>query len=223
MDAALRLSESELMGEDARRFGKWRLLETTLLCFVVAGFLYYLPRALVWLPYSQYPVLGVAFVGVPLVWEWAAGPDTIRQMGLNLPTGRQPWLILLTICIASVAHLEIVCWLLRRHIPPFCLSDLLYIVPLSACSAVTEEFFFRSILQRRLTVLWGGVLAILFTALLFAFALHWRAWVLDNALLRFPIAVMLGWLFVRQESLLGPVLVHFIYDLACLRPVTVWG
>lgn len=159
----------------------------------------------------------LGLVAVPLLWERATRRDHWQALGLRRPGGPRPALTLTLAITGLLVYQRLVLRCLGQR-PPSLLApeNLAYFLGLWACVAVSEELFFRSILQRRLSRLWGDAAAIVLVAALFAFALHHRAPVIENAVIRLPFALVLGWLFARQSSLLSPVLAHFALNLSAL-------
>lgn len=165
-----------------------------------------------WVDCAAY-ILGLLVV--PVLFEWAVGRDEWRDMGLRPARGSHPYVILVATVVGLVAYQRLIYRLLGQRLPAImALGNLWYFAGLWACVALGEEFFLRSVLQRRLAYLWGHVTAIVITAALFGFAAHHSVPVVENALFRFPVGVVLGWLFARQKSILSPVAAHFLLNLA---------
>lgn len=157
----------------------------------------------------------LGLVMVPLVWERAAAWHERQSMGFQVPGGPRPVLTLLLAVAGLLVYQRLAFWCLGQRFPSLlALDNLAYFIGLWTCVAFSEEFFLRSILQRRLTRLCGHTAAIVIVAVVFAFALHYQAPLVENALVRLPVGLALGWLFARQESLVSPVLTHFILNLA---------
>jgi len=154
-------------------------------------------------------------VAVPLLWECATAPGERGRMGLRAPGGVYPALTLFGVIAGLSAYQRLIYLCLGQRLPSLLApQNLAYFSGLWAGVALGEEFFFRSVLQRRLTRLWGAVPAILIVAAIFAFPLHYRAPPVENLLVRLPVGLVLGWLFARQESVLSPIVAHFLLNLS---------
>jgi len=73
---------------------------------------------------------------------------------------------------------------------------------------LTEEFFFRGLVQGVVRRCWGRGLAILVGALIFAL-LHANLYALPELL---ALGIVLGWTYERTRSLVAPVMVHCLHN-----------
>lgn len=157
----------------------------------------------------------VGLVAVPAGFEWAARRGERQDFGLRLPPGRRAYVSLAIAAAGLIAYQRLAYWSLGLG-PPHLLepANLAYFAGLWALVACCEEFFLRSILQRRMTRLLGPMPAIIVVAAGFALLAHNQALVVENLAYRFPAGVLLGWLFARHKSVLAPAACHFVANLA---------
>lgn len=175
----------------------------------------WVPEVIPPFPWVDFIAYLLALVTVPLLLDRSVAGSARQQAGLRRPGGRHPVLIMLAVTAGLIAYQRLACRGLGEMQPSLLsLKNFAYFVALWGWIAFSEEFFFRSILQRRLTSLWGNWAAIGVTAILFSFGMHHRVPIVQNAVYRLPAAITLGWLFARQRSLLSPVAAHFLLNLA---------
>lgn len=157
----------------------------------------------------------VGLVLVPAGFELLTRRDELADMGLGLPRGWRAYIALAVVLIALPAYQRLAYWLVGQRLPHLLEpTNVAYFAGLWACVAWAEEFFLRSVLQRRMTHLLGQLPAIIVVAAGFALLGHNQAPVVENLLYRFPAGVVLGWLFARHKSVLPPAACHFVANLA---------
>lgn len=74
--------------------------------------------------------------------------------------------------------------------------------------AFGEELLYRGVIQRRLTVLFGRYWGLVLASILFAFLDHPKTPFIDNLILRLPFGLILGYLYLRGNSLIVPIGLH---------------
>jgi membrane protease YdiL (CAAX protease family) len=166
-------------------------------------------------PWTDCLAMVVAFVGLPLVWEVGVRKVRLREIGFGLGEDR-----LLSVYGGLAAGL--VLWalvpaagLLLHRRPPTLYGphNTALLVSVLCLAAVSEEVFFRGVLQRRLTEAVGAPVAVLAVSLVFAFAGHPSADPLISLVVRLPASLAIGWLYWRTGSLLPACLAHGLFDL----------
>jgi membrane protease YdiL (CAAX protease family) len=166
-------------------------------------------------PWTDCLAMVVALVGLPLIWEVGVRRVRLREIGFRL--GRD-WLLSVYGGIAG----GLVLWalvpaaglLLHRRPPPLYGPHNSALLAAVLCiAAVSEEVFFRGVLQRRLTQAVGAPVAILAVSLVFAFAGHPCADPLISLVIRLPAGLVIGSLYWRTGSLLPACVAHGLFNL----------
>lgn len=86
---------------------------------------------------------------------------------------------------------------------------LLQNIPIAVC----EEFWCKSILYTQLNKVLKKPLAIItVSAVVFTFITHSGGGLWDNVLLRFPFALITGYIYYRTNKLVYPVVLHLFYN-----------
>jgi membrane protease YdiL (CAAX protease family) len=157
----------------------------------------------------------VALVGLPLAWEVGVRRVRLREIGFGLGEDR-----LLSVYggiaggLVLWALVPVAGLLLHRRPPPlYGAHNAVLLVSVLCLAAVSEEVFFRGLLQRRLTQAVGAPVAILAVSLVFAFAGHLYADSLISLVIRLPASLVIGWLYRRTGSLLPACLAHGLFNL----------
>jgi membrane protease YdiL (CAAX protease family) len=96
--------------------------------------------------------------------------------------------------------------------PVFLFSDLLSIGLGWFLIVLGEEVLYRGIIQRRLSVVFGKYTGWLLASAIFAFIGHPQSSLIDNIILRLPFGLILGYLYFRSQSLLFPIVLHWVYN-----------
>ncbi|KAA0009854.1 MAG: CPBP family intramembrane metalloprotease [Thermoplasmata archaeon] len=86
---------------------------------------------------------------------------------------------------------------------------LLFLIPLS--SSISEETFYRGLIQMHLGRKIGMFYSVILTSLLFAIA-HLQYHTLLQFLFPFLLSLMLGFLIYKWENILAPISAHFMYN-----------
>ncbi len=167
-------------------------------------------------PYLTLPYLTAGFLGMivaPFVWEKAVRRVDLRQMGLAIPKPFARELLHgVGLFLVFIAYCHFV---LSKQVELVSLPGGI-MVSLSVrwlVAAFGEEFFFRGILQRRLSDLCGRYCGLVLASAVFAFAGHFKAPFIDNLILRLPFGLILGYVYLRSRSLLIPVAMHFGFNM----------
>lgn len=168
-----------------------------------------------WHPHLELPYLLAVVSGLaaaPILWEKVIRKINFKEIGFTLPKHLGTELIAaasLFLVFAGYSHL----FLSRR----FTLLSWEAPVIISLCTrwlvvASAEEVLYRGIIQRRLSRIWGKYCGLILASALFAFVGHWQAPLVDNALFRLPFGVILGYLYLRSNSLLMPITMHWWFN-----------
>ncbi len=94
---------------------------------------------------------------------------------------------------------------------------LLFLLPLLA--AISEETFFRGLIQMHLEKKIGAISSILLTSLLFAIA-HLEYKTLLQFLFPFLFSILLGFLMYKWRNIFAPISAHFLYNFISLYIVS---
>ncbi len=141
--------------------------------------------------------------------HWSAG-DVLWAVGLTVPPVVLA-LVLLRWPIGPFARV-------RRFthevlVPVLAPCTLIDLVGIAALAGLGEEMLFRGIFQAVFSSWLGWVWGLILASILFGL-LH--AVTFTYALLATVLGLYLGWLWVRTENLLVPIVVHGLYDLVLL-------
>jgi membrane protease YdiL (CAAX protease family) len=167
-------------------------------------------------PYLSPPYLIAIFLGMiitPLVWEKLIRRLDFRKIGFTFPPH-----ILREIAYGTVFFFLFAAYghaLLPKGVGPLILSPYI-IISLSIrwlFVAFGEEMLYRGILQRRLSALWGKYFGLILASVVFAFLGHPKAPLAINLALRLPFGIILGYLYLRSQSLLIPTGAHWAFNI----------
>lgn len=81
-----------------------------------------------------------------------------------------------------------------------------------AVVALSEEFLTRGVLINKLSKTFPPVLSLILSSLCFAFIFHSNVSMLMNLLIRLPLGLLLGFLYMKAKNLRTPILVHWVYN-----------
>lgn len=166
-------------------------------------------------PYLTLPYLIAILSGMvitPLVWEKVVRRIDLREMGFTIPCHFVREIIYGAVFFFLFAAYGYV--LLSKQNGPSSLSPYIT-VSLSVCwffVASGEEVLYRGIIQRRLSTLWGKYWGLILASAIFAFIGHSKAPLIDNFVLRLPFGLTLGYLYLRSQSLLIPIGMHWGFN-----------
>jgi len=154
----------------------------------------------------------VAMVAVPLAWEGVVHRRGARAMGLTVP--RRPGRSLLW-AVGLLAGFVLYGMLISQVLPPAwrLTPRFEWMVVVSwLVVAVAEECLYRAVVQRRLVGALGPWVGVALAAAVFAFPGHaWAPWQ-HNLAIRLPFGLMVGGLYLRTESILVPIGVHWVFN-----------
>lgn len=148
----------------------------------------------------------------PLIWEKIIHKKTLKETGFNKPRNLIYETITGTIFL-TVAIIYL--FLIKPGIKVNNLTELFNFYFFINCMiiALSEETFFRGILLRKISCLLGKIPGLIITSIIFAFPGHPEANFTDNLIWRFPVAVILGYIYLRKKSLPIPIIMHLILNL----------
>ncbi len=167
-------------------------------------------------PYLSTPYLIAIILGMivtPLVWEKLVRKLDFKKIGFNFPPH-----IIREIAYGTVLFILFAVYsrvLLSMEVGPLDSSPYI-IISLSIrwlFVAFGEETLYRGILQRRLSALWGKYLGLILASVVFAFLGHPNAPLAVNLALRLPFGIILGYLYLRSQSLLIPIGAHCAFNI----------
>lgn len=75
-----------------------------------------------------------------------------------------------------------------------------------------EEILFRSVIQRRLHLVFRPCISIILGTVIFVFIFH-EDTILNNLLYRTPIALLLSYTFYKTKSIIPTTVTHFVYNM----------
>lgn len=81
-----------------------------------------------------------------------------------------------------------------------------------AVVALSEEFLTRGILIKKLSKTFTPALCLIISSICFAFIFHSNVSMLMNLLIRLPLGLLLGFLYLKAKNLRTPILVHWVYN-----------
>lgn len=169
-------------------------------------------------PWPDCIALVLGLVVLPVVYERFVRGTRLSEIGFRL--GRRMHLLIgggLAAGAGLALWAMLVSRILRLHRPrlttPEDAGNLALFALVWLTIAVSEEVFFRGMLQRRLARAVGPATAILAVAAVFAFAGHVRADPLIGLAIRLPGGLLLGYLYHHTRSLLPSSAAHWAFNL----------
>ena len=162
------------------------------------------------LPYLVSALISTAIV--PLVWEKVIGKTGFKKIGLFIPMPLYMELIYGTVLLALFMICSSVAF--SRYVSVFRMPVTIILLMFFSWLIVSfsEEILYRGIMQRRLSFLFGRITGLILASALFAFAGHTHEPVLDNLIFRLPFGIILGYLYLRKQSLFIPICVHCVFN-----------
>tara|TARA_B100001250_G_scaffold362343_1_gene340982 strand:+ start:756 stop:1706 length:951 start_codon:yes stop_codon:yes gene_type:complete len=91
-------------------------------------------------------------------------------------------------------------------------NPILLILAIGIVGPIFEEIFFRGFLFKHLEIKWGGVMAVLFTSIIFTIV-HLQYNLVILGLVLFPMAILLGYARLKTKSLMPPIIIHCINNI----------
>lgn len=178
------------------------------------------PSNLFWIPSL---ILFVSFVIIPTMWEWF----NERKSIFTFFHTQRPIKPLLDLGVSVVAIVVMLVWLKLTmwflQLPPekvmMSFNEKLRWFFHLGVLAFSEEFLFRIFMQERMMKVLSIFSAILLTALVFAFVLHASEMPVVNLLVRFPLSILIGYIYYIRRNIFPCFLIHFIYDFTTILGV----
>ncbi len=160
--------------------------------------------------YDGFILLACMFLPV-VIWEKAIKKIPLKETGLSMPED-----FIFELITAILLLLIIICYnfLLPRTSPVNNLSFILSIPFILTCflTSLSEETFYRGLLLRKIVTVTGKLPGALIISIVFAFIGHRGAEVTENLIWRFPVSLILSYLYLRKNNLFMAVTVHFILN-----------
>jgi membrane protease YdiL (CAAX protease family) len=165
------------------------------------------------LPYLVSALTGLAIV--PMVWEKVIRKTGFKEIGLFIPKPLYKELIYGTSLLALFITYRYI--FLTRNINIFRMPvSIILLMFLSwLITSFTEEILYRGVMQRRMYFLFGYIPGLILASVLFAFAGHTQEPFFNNLIFRLPFGIILGYLYLRKQNLLVPILVHCVFNFLC--------
>ena len=164
------------------------------------------------------PYLVSAFTGsaiVPMVWEKVIGKTGFKEIGLFIPKPVYKELIYGTVLLVLFMIYKSVIFSRNTEIFHMPITIILLMFFSWLVISFSDEILYRGIMQRRLSFLFGQIPGLILASVLFAFAGHTREPFFDNLIYRLPFGIVLGYLYLRKQSLFVPILVHCVFNFLC--------
>jgi hypothetical protein len=79
--------------------------------------------------------------------------------------------------------------------------------------AISEEVMIRGIISKELSRCFSLVITVLISAICFAFVYHSNMPPIDNLLFRFPLGILLSFIYIYTNNITCPILSHFAYNI----------
>ncbi|ABY91668.1 CPBP family intramembrane glutamic endopeptidase [Thermoanaerobacter sp. X514] len=182
-----------------------------------------------WITFSSFPsnlfwipslILFFSFVVIPCIWENVVEQKSILNIIRDIKPKKPLWDLILSVA----AVLFLLLWVkFCQHMLglPFENVTISYVEKLKwffhlTVLAFAEEFLIRSFLQKRLMEVLGPVLSILMSSFVFAFVLHASEIPFINLIIRFPLGIVIGFLYYIRRNIFSPFFTHLIYDFTIL-------
>lgn len=214
------------MNQVDKKFKSIYFLETVFLYLLSCGVIYYTLLLLsrinrffnkepnLWglNPCLTWPYLVAIFLGMaaaPFAWEKMTRNVNLKEIGFIIPlhfVRESIYGAILFILFVAYNYLFLS---EKNNFTNFSLHSIMYISIARFLTASGEEMFYRGIIQRRLSILWGKYRGLILASAIFAFIGHPKAPLIDNLILRLPFGLILGCLYLRTQSLLIPIVMHW--------------
>jgi len=161
--------------------------------------------------YDGFILLAGMFLPV-IIWEKAIKKIPLKETGLSVPED-----FIYELITAILLLLIIICY---NFLLPYSseinnLAFILHIPFILTCflTSLSEEVFYRGILLRKIVTVTGKVSGTIIISIVFVFIDHIGAGFTDNLIWRFPLSLILSYLYLRKNNLFMAVTVHFILNL----------
>jgi membrane protease YdiL (CAAX protease family) len=162
------------------------------------------------IPHLAASILGLAIL--PVVWEKAVRNTGLQEIGLFIPHDFfKEFIYGAALLVIFILYRYM---LTPKHTGIFNLSP--YIILLMFICwiviALGEEILYRGVIQRRLFTLLGTNWGLVLASIMFAFAGHSGEPWINNLVFRLPFGLILGYLYLRSQSILIPIFVHWAFN-----------
>ncbi len=165
------------------------------------------------LPYLISTLTGLAIV--PIIWEKLIRKTGFKEIGMFIPKPLYKELIYgIALLALFIAYRNII---FTKNIEIFLMPVSIILLMFFSWLIISfsEEILYRGVMQRRMSFLFGQIPGLILASLLFAFAGHIREPFFDNLIYRLPFGIILGFLYLRKQSLFVPILVHCVFNFLC--------
>lgn len=161
--------------------------------------------------YDGFILLVCMFLPV-ILWERGIKKIPFKETGLSVPED-----FIYEFITAILLLLIIICYnfLLPYSAKINNLTVILNIAFIMNCflTSLSEEFFYRAILLKKMVKLTGRLSGTVIISIVFSFICHSGAGFTENLIWRFPISLILSYLYLRKNNIFMPVTVHLIVNL----------
>ena len=165
-----------------------------------------LPRS-----YDGFILLSGMFIPV-IFWERGIKKIPLKETGLSVPED-----FIYEFITAILLLLIIICY---NFLLPYSakINNLTVIFNISFIlncflTSLSEEFFYRGILLKKMVNVAGRLSGTVIISIIFVFICHRGAGFTENLIWRFPVSLILSYLYLRKNNLFMPVTVHLIVNL----------
>lgn len=165
------------------------------------------------LPYLISALTGLAIV--PVIWEKWLGKTGFKGIGMFIPGYWYKELIYGTALLALFIIYRSV--IFKGSIRIFHMPAVIILLMFFSWLVISfsEEILYRGLMQRRFSFLFGQIPGLILASALFAFVGHTREPFFDNLIYRLPFGIILGYLYLRKQSLFIPIYVHCAFNFLC--------
>lgn len=161
--------------------------------------------------YDGFILLAGMFLPV-ILWERGIKKIPFKETGMTVPED-----FIYELITAILLLLIIICYnfLLPYSAKINNLTVILNISFILNCflTSLSEEFFYRAILLKKMVKVTGRLSGTVIISIVFSFICHSGAGFTENLIWRFPISLILSYLYLRKNNLFMPVTVHLIVNL----------
>jgi len=147
-----------------------------------------------------------------IIWEKVIKKIPLKETGLSVPED-----FIYELITAILLLLIIICY---NFLLPYSskinnLAFILSIPFIMTCflTSLSEEVFYRGILLRKIVNVTGKLSGAVIISIVFVFIGHRGAGFTENLIWRFPVSLILSYLYLRKNNLFMNVTVHFILNL----------
>jgi len=167
-------------------------------------------------PWATWTAFLLAMAVFPLVWETLVARDNLSGIGFRSPSRPLREVVFAAFSTALfLAAMTIGLRIAKQGLPhTLALGNALFFSIQFGVIAAGEETLYRGVLQRRLSGILSLLPGIVLSSAVWAFVGHVRQPALQNLIIRFPVGLLLGYIYVRSKSLYPAMLAHWLLDMA---------